>query len=109
MQDRDAAVKFIIAQGPEGLRQVLDDLLDKSQRDPSFAAEPHFIEYQLGGQKSLIKVDMSEKPYLFWYCDLMGRPATRIVKNTITDFLWEKCGEKERALQEIKSREQLHG
>lgn len=90
---------FIPAQGPEGLRDVLDDLLEKS-RDPVFAAEPHYIKYQLGGQKSLIKVDMSEKPYLFWYCDLLGRPITKAVHYTIADFLWEKGGEKEKYLQE---------
>jgi|GEM_PF-1806714 hypothetical protein len=109
MQDRDTAIQYIIAQGPDGLRKVLDDLLEASQKDTNFAAEPHYIEYQLGSQRSLIKVDMSEKPYLFWYCDLMGRAATKAVKDTIADFLWEKCGEKERAWQEIISREQIHG
>ena len=95
----------ITALGPEGLRQVLEDLLKKSNQDAAFAAEPHFVKYQLGSQQSLIKVDMSEKPFLFWYCDLMGRPVTKAVQYTVAEFLWEKCGEKERCLQELVEKE----
>ena len=51
---------YITAQGPEGLRQVLEDLLQKSTQDTAFAAEPHMVRYLLGNQQSLIKVDMSE-------------------------------------------------
>ncbi len=97
--------KYIPAQGPEGLKHVLEDLLEKSKQDRAFAAKEHFIIYQLGDQKSLIKVDMSEDPVLFWYFDLLGRPATRIVKKTIFDFLWDKCGVREKYIQELNSRE----
>jgi len=93
----------LIAQGPEGLRQVLDTLLEKSLQDSGFAAEPHFVKYQLGQQESFLKVDMSEKPYLFWYCDLQGRPVTKAIQTVIADFLWEKCGEKEKCLQELEA------
>jgi hypothetical protein len=96
---------YLTAQGPEGLRQILDDLLEKSIKDAAFATEPHLIQYLLGNQRSLIKVDMSEKPYLFWYCDLLGRPVTKAVQYAIADFLWEKCGEKERCLQELTAKE----
>lgn len=89
----------LMAQGPEGLRQVLDQLLEKSSQDPQFAAEPHYVKYQMGAQQSFIKVDMSEKPYLFWYCDMHGRAVNKAVQYTIADFLWEKCGEKEKFLQ----------
>ena len=96
---------YIPAQGPIGLRQVLDKLLEQSKNDSLFAAKEHFIMYQLGDQKSLIKVDMSEDPILFWYFDLLGRPATGIVKKTIFDFLWEKCGVREQYLQALESKD----
>lgn len=96
--------KYIPAYGPEGLRQVLEDLLKQSKQALSEKNE-HFIYYQMGEQKSLIKVDMSEEPVMFWYFDLLGRPATRIIKKTIADFLWESCGERERFLNENSVRE----
>lgn len=89
----------IIAEGPEGLEKVLEELLEKSKSDPIFATQDHFILYQLGNQKSLIKIDMSQQPFRFWHYDLMGRPATFAVKDTIARFLWEKCGEKEKYLR----------
>jgi hypothetical protein len=91
---------YTIAEGPEGLAHELENLLEKCQQDTDFAGQEHYVLYQLRDQKSLIKIDMSQKPYLFWYYDLLGRPMTRIVKETIARFLWEKCGEKERFLQE---------
>lgn len=97
--------KYIPATGPEGLRRVLGDLLEKVKNDPIFAAKQHFIMYQLGSQKSLIKVDMSKPPFQFWYNDILGRPITKVVEETIADFLWEKCGEKEHFLQELSSKE----
>lgn len=90
----------IVADGPEGLERVLDELLEKSKTDTQFASDEHFILYQLANQKSLIKVDTSQLPFKFWHNDLMGRPATVAVKHTIAKFLWEKCGEKERCLYE---------
>ncbi|EKD72005.1 MAG: hypothetical protein ACD_46C00035G0002 [uncultured bacterium] len=86
---------YLVAEGPEGLATILDDFLEQS-KDPAFAASEHFILYQLGSQKSLIKVDTSKMPFHFRYHDLLGRPATNAVKETIAQFLWEKCGEKER-------------
>jgi hypothetical protein len=95
----DFLKEYISANGPVGLRTVLEGLLEKSKNDPEFAAQQHFIMYTLGGQKSLIKVDMSQPPFQFWYNDVLGRPMTKLVEETIADFLWEKCGEKERFLQ----------
>jgi len=103
--DEEIAKKYIPAFGPEGLRLVLESLLEKSKSDPVFAAKEHYIMYQLGGQKSLMKVDMSQPPFQFWYYDLLARPMTKMVEETIADFLWEKCGEKERYLQESLSEE----
>ena len=107
MQENELALlkNYHPAQGSAGLRQVLDDLLEQSKNDPIFATKEHFIMYRIGDQKSLIKVDMSEDPVLFWYFDLLGRPATRIVKKTIFDFLWEKCGVREKYLQELGRKE----
>jgi hypothetical protein len=83
----------ISAEGPSGLQHVLEDLLTKCIADKQFAAKEHYVLYQLGQQKALLKIDMSEKPYLFWYGDYFGRPATKAVKETIARFLYEKCGE----------------
>jgi hypothetical protein len=91
--------EYTAAEGPEGLDQVLDLFLQKSKSDPQFAAQEHYILYQLSEQKSLIKIDMSQQPFLFWYYDLNGRPATEAVKKVIANFLWEKGGEKERYLE----------
>lgn len=93
--------EYILAEGPQGLARVLDGLLAESQKDPDFAAAEHFVLYQLGNQKALIKVDTTQVPFNFWYCDLLGRPATKIVKDTIAEFLWDKCGERERYAKEL--------
>jgi hypothetical protein len=91
MQDNesDFLKKYIPAHGPEGLKQVLNDLLEKVKSDHTFAMRQHFIMYQLGGQKSLIKVDMSNPPFQFWYNDVFGRPMTKAVEEVIADFIWE--------------------
>lgn len=86
---------MMTAEGPQGLMEVLDHCRRQAQQDESFRLEPHYILYRLNAQQSLIKIDFSEEPYQFWYYDLLGRPATNTVKNTIADFLWEKCGVKQ--------------
>lgn len=96
---------YIVAKGPEGLDEVLSDLLDKSKIDPIMKAKPHYILYELGNQKSLVKMDMSDWPILFWYYDLLGRPATSVVKDAIARFLWEKAGEREWYLKEKVAQE----
>lgn len=103
--DNEQQQMFIPAQGPEGLMRVLEELLEKSRLDPAVAAQEHIILYQLGDQKSLIKVDFSEPPGKFWYNDLLGRPMTKAVKNTIAEFLWTKCGERERYLNASSARD----
>lgn len=85
----------IPAEGPQGLTAVLSSLYKQSQLDPS-APTSHYILYRLGGQKSLIKVDMGQTPCQFWYYDLLGRPATQLVKETINQFLLDKYGESSR-------------
>lgn len=87
--------EYIVAKGPEKLEQVLDDLLEKSKQDSAIKSRAHYILYELGKQKSIIKVDMSEWPVVFWHYDLLGRPATSTVKDVIARFAWEKCGERE--------------
>ena len=85
-----------VADGPQGLMEVLVSFLQQAEQDAAFRTQDHYIMYRLMDQKSLIKVNMSERPYQFWYYDLLGRPATNAVKETVAEFLWEKCGEKER-------------
>lgn len=100
--------EYLVANGPDGLANVLETLFYRCQTDEQFAAEEHYILYQLGNQKSLIKTDMSVQPFQFWYYDLLGRPATKIVKETIGRFLWEKGGEKYRS-QLDDNQELSHG
>lgn len=84
-----------------GLRAELDSILAKSTQNAAYAAESHYVKFQLGGPQGLqafIKIDMSSKPFLFWYCDLDERAVSPAVRKTIADFLWEKGGEKEKYL-----------
>jgi hypothetical protein len=102
MESENLSLQYTPADGPKGLEKVLADLLEKTQKHQALAATEHYILYQLGNQKSLIKVDMSQPPFKFWYYDLLGRPATRIVKETIAQFLWEKGGDRERFYKEFQ-------
>jgi len=86
---------YIVAKGPEELTKALNEILETSQKDSQFKASPHFVLYELGHQKSMIKMDTSEWPVIFWHYDLLGRPATTTVKDVLARFSWEKCGEKE--------------
>lgn len=96
MDNKELLSQIYTAEGPDGLIKQLINLLDRAQSDPGFAVKEHYIMYQLNTQKSLIKVDMSQTPFQFWYYDLQGRPATEIVKDTIALFLSEKYGQKEK-------------
>jgi hypothetical protein len=98
MDTNELPGRYIIAEGPEGLTKILTDFLEKTKNDPAFVSSDHDVLYQLGSQKSLIKIDFRHKPYQFWYNDILGRPATSAVKEAIASFLWEKCGAKERVL-----------
>lgn len=102
MQRNGLPSEYERADGPDGLKTTLEHLHSQALQDPSFAERDHFILYELGDQKSLIKIDMQQMPYHFTYDDLLGRPATNVVKDTIARFLWEKCGEKERYLKESR-------
>lgn len=86
---------YILAQGPEGLEAVLSEILENSKIDPTLKGRAYYVLYEIGSQKSLIKMDLNEWPVVFWYYDLLGRPATSIVKDILARFAWEKCGEKE--------------
>ena len=96
---------YVIAEGPQGLFSMLSDFLEQANKDRQFAKTPHYILYQIGNQKALIKVDMSSMPLQIWHYDLMGRPATKTIKETIAKFLWEKTGEKERFLKQSHAKE----
>jgi hypothetical protein len=86
---------YIVATGPEGLEAVLNELLEKSKLDPTLKERAQYILYEVGNQKSLIKMDLNEWPVVFWHYDLLGRPATAVVKDILARFAWDKCGEKE--------------
>lgn len=104
-ESTDLAFQYDVAEGPTGLREVLDSYFSKYQNDPTFAQEGHYILYTLGEQRSLIRVDASAIPFHFRYCDLLGRPATKSVKEVIARFLWDRCGEKERYMKELATRD----
>lgn len=90
--DEAIEIEYIPAEGPEGLWNVLNDLLEKSQSLPESQPAEYYLKYHIGSQVSLIKVDFHADPVHFWYYDLQGRPPTNSVKETIAKFLWEKCG-----------------
>ncbi|HVY53599.1 MAG TPA: hypothetical protein VHA13_03675 [Gammaproteobacteria bacterium] len=86
---------YILARGPAGLEEVLATLLEQSKTNPELKSKAQYVLYELGNQKSMIKIDMSVWPVVFWHYDLLGRPATSAVKDILSKFAWEKCGEKE--------------
>src|SRR5436190_11302591 len=77
------------AEGPKGLREVLNSLYQQAQLD-SAANTDHFILYHMNDQKSLIRVSMAEEPCKFWYYDLDGRAAPKGVKDVINQFLLDR-------------------
>jgi hypothetical protein len=102
MGAKELTFQYDVAEGPEKLRELLDTYLTKTQNDLNFASIGHYILYTLGEQRSLIRVDTSEIPFRFRYCDLLGRSATRAVRDTIAKFLWERCGEREKYKKETE-------
>jgi hypothetical protein len=105
MDDIKLPAGCIKVEGPAELANALDELLSQSLADKEFSHDAHYVFYQLGQQQALIKIDMSEKPFQFWYGDLLGRPATRAVKETIAKFLTNKCGETDLFI-EVEEQEQ---
>ncbi len=105
-ENKGLPFQYEIAEGPDGLRSLLDAYYTKAQTDEAFAEIGHYILYTFGEQRSLIRVDTSTMPFEFRYCDLMGRPITKLVRETIAKFMWETCGEKERCMKELEGREQ---
>jgi len=91
---------YVCVEGSDGLMKVLDQFLDEYRQGKALDT-PRYVLYQLGSQRSLIRVDIDQLPFRFWYCDLLGRPATITVKRTIAAFLLDKCGEKERLAKEL--------
>lgn len=105
MESNQIVSNYIVADGPEGLARVLADIYEQTQADNEAKLAEQYILYQLNNQKSFIKVDLSQKPFQFWYCDMLGRPITRVVKDTIAKFIWEHGGEKEEALNNLNREE----
>lgn len=93
MNSAEMISEYVIANGPQGLIDVLENHYERCQKDADFAKEAHYILYQLGSQKSFIKVDMSQRPYQFYYYDLLGRPMTRAVQEALALFLTDTVGE----------------
>ncbi|OGT61692.1 MAG: hypothetical protein A3E85_01950 [Gammaproteobacteria bacterium RIFCSPHIGHO2_12_FULL_45_12] len=90
MDNMDLSKEAITVQGPEGLGKALELLFQQCQQDAAFKAQSHYFLYQLKDQQSIIKIDMREQPFLFWYADLQGRAATSAVCDIIARFLWDK-------------------
>lgn len=93
---------YVRANGLKGLTETLDKFLDEHDQGGALNT-PRYILYQMGNQQSLIRVDIDRIPFRFWYCDLLGRPATMAVKRTVAEFLLDKCGGKK------CSKESSHG
>src|SRR5438105_5312504 len=69
---RQAKLELTV-EGPEELKQTLSELSD-----------PCYIHYKYGKQESLIKISPS---FHIYHYNLLGRPATEIVKSIINDFI----------------------
>ena len=91
MENSYMSKKYEEVQGIEGLKSTLQAWYLKAQVDTDFAQQEHYLLYQNGDQKALIKIDFALMPYQFWYYDLLGRPATQSVKQALGRFLWETC------------------
>lgn len=100
MQTDALAIQYISVDGPEGLQRTLNELFEATHSKTPNQSE-YYIMYHLGNQKSLIKLDLGQEPFLFWYYDLLGRPATKVVKDILAEFAWEKGGEKKRYMREF--------
>lgn len=100
--------EYQVVKGPEELERLLDNLLAQTKNDNHLKLKPYFILYEWGNQKSLLKVDLSEQPVVFWHDDLLGRPATSTVKEVIARFVWQNCGEKEWYFKELAVSEQAY-
>lgn len=96
MAEEKPTYEYDIAEGPDGLKALLDSYFERAQNDSAFKAEPHFIVFHHGNQESVIKVDMTESPCLFWYYDMLGRAITPSVREVMARFLWDRCGESKR-------------
>lgn len=94
----DNIKNYVRAEGPEGLKKVLEDLFVQATQDPVFAKQEHYVLYQLGGLKSMMRVDTDQAPFKFWCHDLMGRPMTLPMREVLMNFLWEHWGESELSL-----------
>ncbi len=92
---------YIIAEGPEGLKKVLNDLWEEVEHNPNSAKQEHYILYQLSSQKSLIKIETDQMPFKFWCYDLMGRPITLPMREVLSQFLEEHWGKENLRLQDV--------
>lgn len=72
--------------GPDELMEQLKHLHATSLET---SVNEFVIFYHLGNQRSYIQVDFSCEPFHFYYKDLLGRPMTKAVENTIAEFLWQ--------------------
>lgn len=88
--------EMTVADGPEGLKEVLASLHGQALQDAAFRAKEHYILYRLKDQKALLKFDFSQQPYQCWFYDLLGRPATNAVKDVVAEFIWEAADQKQR-------------
>ena len=89
---QDTISKYITVHGIPALAAQLDAIHREAQTNPVSRPEPVFILYESLQQKSMIKVDLSQKPYLIGYDDQMGRPMPSAIKEVFAQFLTNSCG-----------------
>lgn len=82
--------EFMRVMGPEALYNQLKECALFAKQNSAYASSEHYILYQLGMQKSLIKLDFSHDPLQIWYCDLQNRPVTNKVKEAVLRFIQEQ-------------------
>jgi hypothetical protein len=97
-------VDIIKAHGPDELIQSLEGLYERANRDARFAAQPHYVLFQIGQQSSLLRFDIHKRKVYHFNID--GYAATAPVKVAVQQFLEKAGGTLEADFHDI-SREEM--
>lgn len=96
--DLEILPQYTPAIGQDGLADALNHLRQESDRDPEFARQDHYLLFRkdtnASTYESVIKADLSERPFQFWHFNTHFLPAIEVIKDTIKKFL-ESCGQTE--------------
>lgn len=78
---------YIPVQGLDHLSETLEMLYFKIKANPTLSSEDKYVLFQLGNQKSLLRITFAEEMPHFAYFDLFERPMTKNIKTVLINFL----------------------